>query len=79
MSLGHNAMEKEVFATLQSLQNCLKQNIYFRFQNVLCSLNPSRSVGPSNIPTKIIKLFKDEILSHLSDIYCSVTGLHHIT
>ena len=25
MSLGHNAMEKEVFATLQSLQNCLNK------------------------------------------------------
>ena len=32
-------------------------------------MNPNKSVGPNSIPTKILKLLKDKISSHLSDIY----------
>ena len=37
--------------------------------NTISSLNPDKYVGPNGIPAKILKLFKDEISSHLSDIY----------
>ena len=37
--------------------------------SIISSLNPNKSVGPNSIPTKILKLLKDEISSHLSDIY----------
>ena len=32
-------------------------------------MKPIKSVGPNSIPTKILKLLKDKISSHLSDIY----------
>ena len=37
--------------------------------SIISSLNANKSFGPNSIPTKILKLLKDEILSHLSDIY----------
>ena len=37
--------------------------------NTISSLNPDKYVGPNGIPAEILKLFKDEISSHLSDIY----------
>ena len=37
--------------------------------SIISSLHPNKSVGPNSIPTKILKLLKDEISSHLSDIY----------
>ena len=37
--------------------------------SIISSLNPNKSVGPNSIPTKILKLLKYEISSHLSDIY----------
>ena len=37
--------------------------------SIISSLNPNKSFGPNSIPTKILKLLKDEILSHLSGIY----------
>ena len=36
---------------------------------IISSLNPNKSVGPNSVPTKILKLLKNEISSHLSDIY----------
>ena len=32
-------------------------------------MNPNKSVGPNSIPSKILKLLKGKISSHLSDIY----------
>ena len=32
-------------------------------------MNPDKSVGPNSISTKILKLLKDEISSHISDNY----------
>ena len=40
-----------------------------KISSIISSLNPNKSVGPNSIPTKILKLLKDEISSHLSDIY----------
>ena len=40
-----------------------------KISSILSCLNPNKSVGPNSIPTKILKLLKDEISSHLSDIY----------
>ena len=37
--------------------------------SIISSLNPNKSVAPNSTPTKILKLLKHEILSHLSDIY----------
>ena len=39
--------------------------------SIISSLNLIKSVGPSSMPTKTLKLLKDEILSHLSDI-CNI-------
>ena len=33
------------------------------------SFSPNKSVGPNRIPTKVLKLLKDEISSYLFDIY----------
>ena len=50
-----------------------RANLYPTSKNemsrIISSLNPNKSVGPSSMPTKILKLLKDEISSHLSDIY----------
>ena len=35
------------------------------------SLNSNKLVGPNNIPTKILKLFKNDISSQLRDIFNS--------
>ena len=40
-----------------------------KISSIISSLNPNKSVGLNSIPTKILKLLKDEISSHLSDIY----------
>ena len=37
-----------------------------RISGIISSLNPNKSVGPKSIPTKILKLLKDEIPFHLS-------------
>ena len=37
--------------------------------SIISCLNPNKFVGPKSIPTKILKLLKDEISSHLFDIY----------
>ena len=37
--------------------------------SIIYSLNPNKAVGPNSIQTNILKLLKDEISSHLSDIY----------
>ena len=36
---------------------------------IISRLNPNKIVDPISIPTKIVKLLKNEISSHLSDIY----------
>ena len=36
---------------------------------IISSSNSNKSVGPNSIPTRILKLLKDEISSNLSDIY----------
>ena len=36
---------------------------------IISSLDANKSVGSNSIPTNILKLLKDEISSHLSDIY----------
>ena len=37
--------------------------------SIISCLNPKKFVGPKSAPTKILKLLKDEISSHLFDIY----------
>ena len=37
--------------------------------SIISCLNPNKFVDPKSIPTKILKLLKDEISSHLFDIY----------
>ena len=37
--------------------------------SIISCLNPNKFVGPKSAPTKILKLLKDEISSHLFDIY----------
>ena len=36
---------------------------------IIFSFNPNKSTSPNGIPTKILKLLKEEISSDLSDIY----------
>ena len=38
-------------------------------QNIISSLDSNKSVGPSSIPMKIIKLLKNDISSQLTDIF----------
>ena len=38
-------------------------------ENVISSLDSNKSVGPYSIPTKILKLLKNDISSQLSEIY----------
>ena len=47
----------------------LSPNNKNEISSIISSFNPNKPVGPNSIPTKILKLIKDEILTHLSDIY----------
>ena len=38
-------------------------------ENVISSLDSNKSVGPNSIPTKILKLLKNDIFSQLSEIF----------
>ena len=38
-------------------------------ENVISLLNSNKSVGPNSIPTKILTLLKNDISSHLSEIF----------
>ena len=37
--------------------------------NIIFSLDPNKSTGPNNVPTKILKLLKNYISTQLSDIF----------
>ena len=37
--------------------------------NIISSLDPNKSTGPNSIPTKILKLLKNDISAQLSDIF----------
>ena len=37
--------------------------------NLILSLNEGKSVGPNGLPTKILKLLKNDILLQLTNIY----------
>ena len=37
--------------------------------NIISSLDSNKSTGPSSIPTKILKLVKNDISTQLSDIF----------
>ena len=37
--------------------------------NIISSLDPNKSTGPNSIPTKILKLLKNDISTQLSDIF----------
>ena len=41
-------------------------------ENVISSLDSNKSVGPNSIPTKILKLLKNDISSQLSEIFPSI-------
>ena len=41
----------------------------YEIQNVISSLNSNKSVGPNSIPTRILKLLKNYISTHLADIF----------
>ena len=36
---------------------------------IISSLNSDKSTGPNSLPTKTLKLFKNEISTHLADIF----------
>ena len=36
---------------------------------IISSLNSDKSTGPNSLPTKILKLLKNEISTHLADIF----------
>ena len=38
-------------------------------ENIISSLDSNKSVGPNSIPTKILKLLKNDISSQLSEIF----------
>ena len=38
-------------------------------ENVISSLDSNKSVGPNSIPTKVLKLLKNDIFSELSEIF----------
>ena len=40
-----------------------------KIQNIISSLDSNKSVGPNSIPTKILKLLKNDISSQLADIF----------
>ena len=54
-----------------------RSNIYFfvsptdrtEIENVISSLDSNKSVGPNIIPTKVLKLLKNDISSELSEIF----------
>ena len=41
----------------------------YEIQNIISSLNSNKSVGPSSIPTRILKLLKNDISTQLIDIF----------
>ena len=41
----------------------------YEIQNVISSLNSNKSVGPNSIPTRILKLLKNDISTQLADIF----------
>ena len=41
----------------------------YEIQNVISSLNSNMSVGPNSIPTRILKLLKNDISTQLTDIF----------
>ena len=47
----------------------LSPNNKYEIQTIISSLNSNKSVGPNNIPTRILKLFKNDISAHLADIF----------
>ena len=40
-----------------------------KIENVISSLDSNKSVGPNSIPTKVLKLLKNDISSQLSEIF----------
>ena len=38
-------------------------------KNIILSLNPLKAVGPNRIPTKILKLLRNDILNQLSELF----------
>ena len=38
-------------------------------QNIISPLNSNKSVGPNSIPTRILKLLKNDISTQLADIF----------
>ena len=38
-------------------------------ENIISSLDSNKSVGSNNIPTKVLKLFKNDTFSQLSEIF----------
>ena len=41
----------------------------YEIQNIISSLNSNKSVGPNSIPTRILKLLKNDISTQLTDIF----------
>ena len=41
----------------------------YEIQNIISSLNSNKSVGPNSIPTRIIKLFQNDISAQLADMF----------
>ena len=41
----------------------------YEIQNVISSVNSNKSVGPKSIPTRILKLLKNDISTQLADIF----------
>ena len=44
----------------------------YEIQNVISSLNSNKSVGPNSMPTRILKLLKNDISTQLADI-CNIS------
>ena len=41
----------------------------YEIQNIISSLNSNKSVGPNSIPTRILKLPKNDVSTQLADIF----------
>ena len=41
----------------------------YKIINIISSLDSNKSIGPNSIPTKILKLLKNDISTQLSDIF----------
>ena len=69
ISFSHKYFNSDFLKNRSNISFFVSPTYKTEIENVISSLDSNKSVGPNSIPTKILKLLKNDISSQLSEIF----------